>query len=80
VNTSVYPGQYSYLTPANKGMCNFVCPGVGSAMSSCPNLGTQIGLISTVFPSLCNASYIDNGYNCVAKTTSSPLQPSKCKI
>ena len=79
VNTTVYPGQYAYLSSANKGMCSYSCSGLGTSMSSCPNTGAQISSISTVFPTLCNAGYIDNGYNCIAKTTNSPLQPSKCK-
>jgi len=70
----------SFLTRVNKGMCNFVCPDVGTSISSCPNLGSQISTIQTVFPTLCKTGYVSHGYKCLPTSTNSPLKPSKCKI
>ena len=75
--TSVYPGNYAFLSTANKGICNWTCPGVGITINSCPNTAAQLGLMSTAYPALCKANYIDYGYLCQAQSVSSALQPSK---
>ena len=59
-------------------MCNFNCPGIGTSMNGCPNLGTQIALLPTTFQSQCKLGYLDYGYVCKLKSTTSPLKPSTC--